>query len=240
MLNLILRLHKCNVFHMENSLREQIIKAIELGKKMFGGGEGLGKACDPPVSGVNISRWSTGKYLPQAKQLETLCDLVGARLVLPDEEVITFARIRQLVDTELVQQKLVVENAQNDVEPLTDYVVKRKYMHPKMLFHPDYLRELNVEAQNCFLFQIYNDNMLPTLRDGDQVLADKTLTDVSFTPELFVILAEENLMVRWLSRVGGMLRVAQESGNRVIELPPERQSSIHILGKVVWTSGRVV
>lgn len=226
---------------MENSLRYQIIKAVEIGKKMFGGGEGLGRACTPPVSGANISRWSNGKVLPKVGQIENLLELVGARLVLPDEEVVSFAKLHQLSDTELVEQKLIARSSRDSIEPLIDYVIRRKHAQPRMLFHPDYLRALDVKAQDGFLYEIHNDEMLPTLRAGDQVLADKSLVTASFTPELFVIFvpAEDTIIVRRLSCIDGILRIAQDSGNRIIELPPERQASISILGKVIWAGRRI-
>ena len=224
---------------MEKLLSSRIREAVELGKKMFGGGEQLGRACTPAVSGANISRWATGVAVPRVAQVENLLELVGAQLVLPGENVRDFARVVQVADTEAVQQSLMQTAYDGEPESVVEYVLSRKHAQPNMLFHPDYLEKIGVEAPYCFLLEVHNDNMFPTMRAGDQVLADKTQTDVTMSPELFVIYAEGGIMVRRLSKVGGVLNLTQDSGNRTISLNQEQQAEISVLGKVVWIGKRI-
>lgn len=224
---------------MEKLLSSRIREAVELGKKIYGSGEQLGRACTPAVSGANISRWANGTAVPRVAQVENLLELVGAQLILPGETVRDFARVIQVADTEAVQQHLV-QSSYDEPESVVDYVLSRKHAQPNMLFHPDYLRKLGLEAHHCFLLEIHNDNMFPTMRAGDQVLVDKTQTDVTMSPELFVIYAEGGIMVRRLSKVGGVLNLTQDSGNRTISLNQEQQAEISVLGKVVWLGKRIV
>ena len=227
---------------MENMTTERRIrKLIEIGKQMFGDGAALGRACVPVQSAANISRWGKeGGALPQVKQLAALLEAVGGRILLPAEHVRDFARIFQLADTEKVQHDLVALAAADKPESVIEYVKARKHVQPNTLFHPDYLESLGVDAVNCFLLSIHNDAMMPTLRAGDQVLADTSKTHVGLTGELFVILANDTIMVRRLARIGDELHVTQDLGARTIKLMEDQQQAVTILGKVVWTGKRVV
>ena len=84
--------------------------------------------------------------------------------------------------------------------------------------------------------EVTGDSMEPLLRDGDEILVDRTPRPLR--DGVHVVRIGDALMVKRVqSGVPG--RIVLESENpayRPIELPPEE---VRVVGRVVWKSGRL-
>lgn len=101
---------------------------------------------------------------------------------------------------------------------------------------PQWLREQGLEPAMLSAIAVAGDSMEPTLRDGDEILVDRTPR----TPRdgIHVVRVDGALLVKRLE-TGRPGLVVLRSDNRAydpIELaPPE----IEVIGRVVWKSGRL-
>jgi phage repressor protein C with HTH and peptisase S24 domain len=75
-----------------------------------------------------------------------------------------------------------------------------------------------------------------TLRDGDEILVDRTLRPLR--DGIHVVRAGDALLVKRveLGRPGVITLVSDNPAYRPLELPPE---DVEVIGRVVWKSGRL-
>jgi phage repressor protein C with HTH and peptisase S24 domain len=75
-----------------------------------------------------------------------------------------------------------------------------------------------------------------TLRDGDEILVDRTLRPLR--DGIHVVRTGDALLVKRLDtgRPGVVALVSDNPAYRTIELPPEE---VQVIGRVVWKSGRL-
>ena len=83
---------------------------------------------------------------------------------------------------------------------------------------------------------VAGDSMEPTLRDGDEILVDRTprvLRD-----GIHVVRVDEALLVKRLEsgRPGVVTLISDNPAYRPIELSPD---ALHVVGRVVWKAGRL-
>lgn len=224
----------------EKLLGQKIIEAIELGKQMFGSAAGLARQYGGgPREEVYISRWAKGDISPQVAKVEKLLAAVGAELVLPAETIRDYTRLVQLYDTDEASAAILGKMSEIEPESVAQYVLARKHAKPNLLFHPDFLKKLDVDARYAFLFEVHNDGMSPTLNTGDQVLADARSFLPDFTPSMYVISMNGGFWVRWLQKVGSEIILSDERTQRQMRLSPEQQQELRILGKIVWIGKKV-
>jgi phage repressor protein C with HTH and peptisase S24 domain len=96
-------------------------------------------------------------------------------------------------------------------------------------FSARWLREQGLDPRALSAIRVEGDSMEGTLRDGDEILVDRTLR---------VIRTGDALLVKRLDtgRPGVVALVSDNPAYRTIELPPEE---VQVIGRVVWKSGRL-
>lgn len=103
-------------------------------------------------------------------------------------------------------------------------------------FSTRWLRGLGFDPAMLSAIEVTGDSMEPLLRDGDEILVDRTPRPLR--DGVHVVRVGDALMVKRVqSGVPG--RIVLESENpayRPIELPPE---DVQVVGRVVWKSGRL-
>ena len=103
-------------------------------------------------------------------------------------------------------------------------------------FGARWLREQGLNAAQLSAIRVEGDSMEATLRDGDEILVDRTPR--TWRDGIHVVRAGEALLVKRLDtgRPGVIALVSDNPAYRTLELAPEE---VEVIGRVVWKSGRL-
>jgi len=103
-------------------------------------------------------------------------------------------------------------------------------------FATHWLRQQGLDPAQLTAIAVTGDSMEPTLRDGDEILVDRTARAVR--DGVYVVRVGDALLVKRLD-LGHPARVVLISDNQVyrpVELAPDE---LEVIGRVVWKSGRL-
>lgn len=103
-------------------------------------------------------------------------------------------------------------------------------------FSAPWLRSQGLDPAMLSAIAVAGDSMEPTLRDGDEILVDRTPRPLR--DGIHVVRVDDSLMVKRLDtgRPGAIALVSDNPAYRPIELPP---GEVRVIGRVVWKSGRL-
>ena len=103
-------------------------------------------------------------------------------------------------------------------------------------FGARWLREQGLDPAMLSAIRVEGDSMEATLRDGDEILVDRTPRPLR--DGIHVVRAGEALLVKRLDtgRPGVLALVSDNPAYRTLELPPHEVS---VIGRVVWKGGRL-
>jgi hypothetical protein len=103
-------------------------------------------------------------------------------------------------------------------------------------FAARWLREQGLEPAMLSAIVVAGDSMEPTLRDGDEILVDRTPRPLR--DGIHVVRLDDSLLVKRIDtgRPGTLALVSDNPAYRPIELAPE---AVAVIGRVVWKGGRL-
>ena len=103
-------------------------------------------------------------------------------------------------------------------------------------FGARWLREQGLNAAQLSAIRVEGDSMEATLRDGDEILVDRTPR--AWRDGIHVVRAGDALLVKRLDtgRPGVVALVSDNPAYRTLELAREE---VEVIGRVVWKSGRL-
>ena len=103
-------------------------------------------------------------------------------------------------------------------------------------FSSRWLRDQGLDPAQLSAIRVEGDSMESTLRDGDEILVDRTPRQLR--DGIHVVRAGDALMVKRLdlARPGVIALVSDNPAYRTIELEP---GEVEVIGRVVWKSGRL-
>jgi phage repressor protein C with HTH and peptisase S24 domain len=103
-------------------------------------------------------------------------------------------------------------------------------------FQSRWLRAQGLEPAMLSAIAVAGDSMEPTLRDGDEILVDRTRRPLR--DGVHVVRLDEALLVKRLAlgRPGSIALVSDNPAYRPIEVAP---ADIEVIGRVVWKGGRL-
>ena len=103
-------------------------------------------------------------------------------------------------------------------------------------FAARWMREQGLDPTMLSAIVVAGDSMEPTLRDGDEILVDRTPRP--WRDGIHVVRAGDALLVKRLDtgRPGTLALVSDNPAYRAIELAPDE---VQVIGRVVWKSGRL-
>jgi hypothetical protein len=103
-------------------------------------------------------------------------------------------------------------------------------------FAARWLRSQGLDPSQLSAIAVTGDSMEPTLRDGDEILVDRSRRGLS--DGIHVVRTGDALMVKRLdtARPGAIALVSDNPAYRAIELPA---AEVEVIGRVVWKSGRL-
>jgi phage repressor protein C with HTH and peptisase S24 domain len=99
-----------------------------------------------------------------------------------------------------------------------------------------WMREQGLDPAMLSAIIVAGDSMEPTLRDGDEILVDRS--PQTWRDGIHVVRVSDALLVKRLDtgRPGTLALVSDNPAYRVIELSPEE---VQVIGRVVWKAGRL-
>lgn len=201
---------------MKKLLSDKIVEALELGKRQFGSAAGLARAAG--ASEVNVGRWLNKKQKPKVSEVEGLLDLLGVKLVLPDEK---------LVDYDLVPKVVAKAGAGASLE--TSGEIEGLYA-----FRKDYMCMQHISAKNAVLMDVVGDSMEPLFQAGGTLLIDKSDVDVMDGHIYVVTLGDELRVKRVQKTLKGL--ILRSENPKYADIPvegPDLETFI-IHGRVRW------
>jgi phage repressor protein C with HTH and peptisase S24 domain len=103
-------------------------------------------------------------------------------------------------------------------------------------FSRRWLRENGLEPGQLSAIRVWGDSMDPLLRDGDEILVDRTPR--AFREGVHVIRLGEALHVKLLQAVppGRLRLISKNAAYEPVEVP---MSDVDVVGRVVWKGGRL-
>ena len=103
-------------------------------------------------------------------------------------------------------------------------------------FGARWLREQGLDPAQLSAIRVEGDSMEPTMRDGDEILVDRTPR--ALRDGIHVVRVGDALLVKRLDtgRPGVVALVSDNFAYRTLELAPDE---IEVIGRVVWKSGRL-
>jgi phage repressor protein C with HTH and peptisase S24 domain len=103
-------------------------------------------------------------------------------------------------------------------------------------FSGRWLRDQGFEPAMLSAIAVTGDSMEPTLRDGDEILVDRSLRSVR--DGIHVVRLDDTVLVKRLEtgRPGRIALLSDNHAYRPIEARPE---DVEVIGRVVWKSGRL-
>jgi phage repressor protein C with HTH and peptisase S24 domain len=103
-------------------------------------------------------------------------------------------------------------------------------------FAARWLRGQGLDPSMLSAIAVAGDSMEPTLRDGDEILVDRTLR--ALRDGIHVVRVDDTLLVKRLDtgRPGAIALISDNPAYRPIELSP---AELQVIGRVVWKSGRL-
>jgi phage repressor protein C with HTH and peptisase S24 domain len=103
-------------------------------------------------------------------------------------------------------------------------------------FSARWLREQGLDPRALSAIRVEGDSMEGTLRDGDEILVDRTPRPLR--DGIHVVRTGDALLVKRLDtgRPGVVALLSDNPAYRTLELPPEE---VEVIGRVVWKSGRL-
>lgn len=103
-------------------------------------------------------------------------------------------------------------------------------------FSARWLRGQGLDPAMLSAIAVTGDSMEPTLRDGDEILVDRTPRPLR--DGIHVVRLDDTLLVKRLDtgRPGQVVLVSDNPAYRPLEVPA---TEVHLVGRVVWKSGRL-
>ena len=105
----------------------------------------------------------------------------------------------------------------------------------RLRFATRWLRRNDLDPAMLSVIEVEGDSMDPTLRDGDEILVDRTPRPLR--AGIHVLRLDDTLLVKRVERAGGDLRLLSDNpAYPAIERPA---GEVEIVGRVVWKGGRL-
>ena len=105
----------------------------------------------------------------------------------------------------------------------------------QLRFSQRWLKDHGLDPAMLSAIEVEGDSMEPTLRDGDEILVDRTPRPLR--AGIHVVRADDALLVKRVERAGERLRLI--SDNRAYREVERPAGEVEIVGRVVWKGGRL-
>ncbi|WP_288063309.1 XRE family transcriptional regulator [Rodentibacter caecimuris] len=160
---------------------------------------------------VSVQWLATGEYLEESKQKDS------TNLTVSNDE--TFISIEDCRD---VRISAGGGGFNDDYRTFNTTKVEKAWLDARRL-----------KADNCAMFLVSGDSMYPTLKDGEEIIVDRSKTDLK-DGKIFVLNNERAMLVKKVQiTYTGVTLISQNTEYSPIELDAEQASNLIVIGQVV-------
>ncbi|MFA9948759.1 S24 family peptidase [Dentiradicibacter hellwigii] len=132
----------------------------------------------------------------------------------------------------------------NDVRAAAGHgaVVGSEEADDSLMFREDWIKhELRMQPKDLVLIRVAGESMLPTLRDGDVILINQSLTQPD-TDGIYIMRMGDMLLVKRLQLLpGGQISVISDNPTYrpwTLDISKMAEGDVAIIGRVVWAGTR--
>ena len=104
-----------------------------------------------------------------------------------------------------------------------------------LAFQADWLRSRHIRPEAARVLTAKGDSMEPTIRDGDILLVDTSITSVRDNA-IYIVVYNGNVLVKRvnLKRDGSLILMSDNERHGAEEVPLDEVPDLHIAGRVMW------
>lgn len=202
---------------MKKKFTEQILSVLASGVAKYGTAYALSQKSG--VSKSNMSRWLSGTP-PRTADIEPVMDLLGARIVLPNDA---------LIDYDLVPKVAAKAGAGASLE--TSDETEGLYA-----FRKDFMGREHICARNAVMLDVVGDSMEPEFYEGDTLLVDKSDIEIRDGKVYVVTLGDELRVKRIFNSLNGLILRSDNPKYPDIHVEGPDLETFVVHGRVRWHS----
>lgn len=202
---------------MKKKFTEQILSVLASGVAKYGTAYALSQKSG--VSKSNMSRWLSGTP-PRTADIEPVMDLLGARIVLPDDT---------LIDYDLVPKVSAKAGAGASLE--TSDETEGLYA-----FRKDFMGREHICAASAVMMDVVGDSMEPEFYEGDTLLVDKSDIEIRDGKVYVVTLGDELRVKRIFNSLNGLILRSDNPKYPDIHVEGPDLENFVVHGRVRWHS----
>ena len=202
---------------MKKKFTEQILSVLASGVAKYGTAYALSQKSG--VSKSNMSRWLSGTP-PRTADIEPVMDLLGARIVLPDDT---------LIDYDLVPKVAAKAGAGASLE--TSDEAEGLYA-----FRKDFMGREHICAASAVMMDVVGDSMEPEFYEGDTLLVDKSDIEIRDGKIYVVTLGDELRVKRIFNSLNGLILRSDNPKYPDIHVEGPDLENFVVHGRVRWHS----
>lgn len=202
---------------MKKKFTEQILSVLASGVAKYGTAYALSQKSG--VSKSNMSRWLSGTP-PRTADIEPVMDLLGARIVLPDDT---------LIDYDFVPKVSAKAGAGASLE--TSDETEGLYA-----FRKDFMGREHICAASAVMMDVVGDSMEPEFYEGDTLLVDKSDIEIRDGKIYVVTLGDELRVKRIFNSLNGLILRSDNPKYPDIHVEGPDLETLVVHGRVRWHS----
>lgn len=202
---------------MKKKFTEQILSVLASGVAKYGTAYALSQKSG--VSKSNMSRWLSGTP-PRTADIEPVMDLLGARIVLPDDT---------LIDYDLVPKVSAKAGAGASLETSDE-------KEGLYAFRKDFMGREHICAASAVMMDVVGDSMEPEFYEGDTLLVDKSDIEIRDGKIYVVTLGDELRVKRIFNSLNGLILRSDNPKYPDIHVEGPDIETFVVHGRVRWHS----
>lgn len=175
------------------------------------------------INKVNIGRWVKGTP-PRSEDVSPIMELMGAEIVLPDEELIEYDMVPKVAAKAGAGSSLETSG-----ETLGMYA-----------FRKSFLAREGIHAKASIMIEVTGDSMEPFIRHGDTILVDTSDTDVRDGMTYLVAYGDDLKVKHIFKSPQGLIMRSENPRYADVTIAPHELGTYAVIhGRVRWF-GRLI
>ena len=201
---------------MESDFSKQLLGVIHAAIARHGSISELARQIG--TNKAKISKWVKGQAAPGSADVAPIIDMMGARLVMPNEK---------MIDYDLLPKVAARPGAGASLETSGE----REGLYA---FRKDFMGAEHISAEHSVLMDVVGDSMEPLFSEGDTLLVDTSDTDVMDGRIYVVTLGDELRVKRVHKGLSGLILRSENQKYPDIHVEAADLDSFLVHGRVRW------
>ena len=170
------------------------------------------------IKPVVLHQWIKGTRSPGFSGVSVAFDAMGARFLLPDEELEAYDFVPKTSARAGAGSSLITEDKTQGL----------------YAFRKDFFATQRISSTKSVLLDVMGDSMSPTLQDGDTILIDKSDTQIVDGRIYLVTLGDNLLIKRIFMAARGLVLHSDNPAYRETPIGQEDLDAFRVHGRLRW------